>query len=405
MTTLRIAIRNLMRNKRRMLITTCAMAFALFIMIVYKGLYDGFLLEFEHNAVALDLSMIQLHAMDYRSEPSIYKVIPDVESTINKLEKAGFHAAPRLFGFALAAAGNSSAGVTLRGVDIEREKKVTELCNHVSSGSWLSSQDSSGVVIGGKLAKTLGIDLDDEIVIVGQAVDGSLANELYEVRGILKTVSAEIDRAGFFMTDEAYKTLMSFERGAHEIAVHIPDSRALDDAVQEIQRLVPDIEVLNWRELAPELSQMLDVSNVSLILLYVIAYAAIALVTLNAMLMAVFERIREYGIMKAIGVYPRQIWRMVIFEAFAQIILASILGTIAGIPVSLYLENHGINYSAFGDGAAISGVALDPIWTSHVTIETVIEPILFMMGMVLLAVIYPGLKAALIQPIKAIYHR
>ncbi len=405
MTIIRIAIRNLMRNKRRVLITTSAMAFALFIMIIYKGLYDGFLVEFEHNAVSLDLSRAQIHAPEYRAEPSIYTTIKDSEVLIDNLKKAGYSASSRLYGFALAAADNNSAGVTLRGVDIHREKQVTELYKHLKTGKWLSENAASEVVIGGKLARTLGVDLGSEIVIVGQAVDGSIANELYTVRGILKTVSSEIDRGGFFMTGPAFRELMAFENGVHEIAINFPREKPLEDAVLEIREISPDAEVLSWRELAPELSQMFDASNVSMIFMYVISYAAIALVTLNAMLMAVFERIREFGIMKAVGVSPRQIWRMVIIEAFCQVLLACVVGAALGIPVVLYLQTHGINYSAFGDGATISGVALDPIWTSYVTLRTVFEPMIFMAVMVLLAVIYPGLKAALIQPVKAIYHR
>ena len=405
MLTPRIAIRNLFRNKRRTIITTGAMSFALAIMIIYSGLSEGFVRKFEIHAVSLDLSWIQIHAPGYRNDPSIYRKIDNPEQIILKLKAAGFEASPRLYGYALAAAGMSSAGVRLRGVDVARESLVTELYRHVAKGEWLSAEDSNGVVIGRKLAKTLGVSISDEIVILGQAADGSMANDLFKVKGILKTVSEEIDRSGFFMTIPAFRRLLALDQGVHEIVMKPPDDMLLEDAKVLAAGAAPGLEVLDWKQLQPALAQLLQSSDVSLFLLYIIAYAAIGMVILNAMLMAVFERIREFGIMKAIGISPWQIISMIFIETVLQTAMATAIGVGVGLPLSYYLIDHGINLAKFGGGMAIAGIAMDPVWSSHVTVRSVINPILFMMGIVLIAVIYPGIKAAMVRPIKAIYHR
>lgn len=401
----RMSFRNLMRNKRRSIITMAAMAFALSIMIIYSGLTEGFLQKFKENAVSLDMSTIQIHAPDYRGDPSIYKWIDGTDEVVKKLEMAGYSASPRFYGSALAAGKLTSAGVRIRGVDTRREPEVTELFRHVQKGSWLLEGRSREVVIGRKLAKALNVDIGDEIVLLGQAADGSIANDIYRVRGILKTVSEAIDRAGFFMTVPAYRNLLAYDGGAHEIAVRKPDDMSLEEAVSDVAFLVPGEEVLDWKRLVPALSQLLESSDVSMFLLYIIAYAAIGMVTLNAMLMSVFERIREFGIMKAVGVSPFQIAAMIFMESFIQTILAAIIGTALGLPVSLYLRNHGIDLSEFGSSVAISGVAMDPVWETIVTPGTVILPIVFMAGIVIISVIYPGIKAAVVRPVKAIYHR
>jgi len=124
-------------------------------------------------------------------------------------------------------------------------------------------------------------------------------------------------------------------------------------------------------------------------------------------LMSVFERIREFGVMKAIGVTPWQIIMLVFTEAMIQALIASVLAMIFGVGAAFYFQSHGIDLSALlnvSDGANIGGVALDPIWRARITAHSVFTPVVVLVFIIALAVIYPGLKAALIHPVKAIHH-
>jgi ABC-type lipoprotein release transport system permease subunit len=409
MVLIRIAARNLRRNIRRTIITTSAMSFALAVMIFFTGFLDGYLGELEHNITALNLSKIQIHHPDYRDDPSIYNTIDNTPALVEKLEAAGYSVAPRMYSYGLAATGNESAGVIIRGVDTVREPRVTDLFRHVGTGRFLSSEDSisgnRGVVIGRKLARTLHASLGDELVIVSQAADGSIANDLFYVSGILKTVSEPIDRSGFFITDMAFIDLMGTGEDVHEIAIRPPENRDLESATSEVASMAAGMETLHWRELAPDVADILDMSRVSMILLYLIGYAAISLVILNAMLMAVFERIREFGIMKALGVRPGQVWWIINLEALFQTVIAAFAGIALGLPVTLYFSHTGIDLSGISTGIVFSGIALDPVMTPIVSLHTVMHPVIYLAGMVWLAVIYPGLKAAVIRPVKAICHR
>ena len=401
-----IAYRNVFRNWRRTLVTTLAMGFAGFIMILFASLMEGFIKTSEQNAVAMDLGDIQIHALGYRDDPDLYARIMNAENLVKEIQGKGFYATQRLYGFGLAAAGSTSAGIQLRGINLENEATVTQIHNHVMQGEWLSEIDSNGVVIGKKMARTLGVKLGDEVVVLGQASDGSMANDLYIVRGILKSVGESIDRAGFFMLEKSFRELMVLPEGAHEIAIMRPDRNSdLDIASSQIAALAESHEILNWRQLRPTIAKLLEVADIQIMVMILITYVAVVSIVLNAMLMSVFERIRELGIMKAIGVKPLQIITLIFLETMVQVTVASVMALISGFLVTSYFQEHGIDLSSISSGATFSGVAMDPIWYAYITRDALLLPIIMLFLIAAIAVIYPAIKAAVIQPVKAIHHR
>ena len=400
-----MARRNVFRNWRRTLVTTLAMGFAGFIMILFAALMEGLLQTSERNAVSMNLGDIQIHAEGYRDDPDLYKRIENADDLVSQLQQAGFHATSRVYGFGLAAAGSTSSGVQLRGINLTNEATVTQVHKHIMQGNWLVDNDPKGVVIGKKLARTLGVKPGDEIVIIGQAADGSMANDLYTVRGILKSVGEDVDRAGFFMVERSFRELMVLQRGAHEISVMRSDrSDDLEAAAAQVSALALGYETKNWRQLQPVIARILDLADAQTIIMVLITYVAVAMLVLNAMLMSVFERIRELGIMKAMGVTPWQITLLIYAETMIQVTVASVIAFLSGWSLSNYYKVNGIDLSAISSGASFGGVAIDPIWYAHVTTEAVLIPIVFLFIIAVVAVIYPAIKAAVIRPVKAIHY-
>jgi ABC-type lipoprotein release transport system permease subunit len=382
------------------------MGFAGFIMILFATLMAGFIKNSEQNAVAMDLGDIQIHAQGYRDDPDLYTRIMDAETLVKEIQGKGFYATERLYGFGLAAAESTSAGIQLRGVDLKNEATVTQIHQHVMRGDWLSDTEPKGVVIGRKLARTLGVQPGDDIVVLAQAADGSMANDLYVVRGILKSVGEVVDRSGFFMLEKTFRELMVLFEGAHEIAIMRPDRRTHLEAVEsQIAALAEDYETLTWRQLKPTIARLLETANVQIMVMILITYIAVATVVLNAMLMSVFERIRELGIMKAVGVKPFQIIRLIYIETLVQVIVAGTIALVSGWLASAYFQKHGIDLSSVSSGASFGGVALDPVWRSYITGEALAMPIIMLFVIAAIAVIYPAFKAAFIQPVKAIHYR
>jgi len=401
-----LASRNVVRNWRRSLVTTLAMAFAGVIMMLFAALIEGMLLASERNAVAMNLGDLQIHVTGYRDDQDLYKLITDPQSLVTQIQQAGFTASQRLYGFGLAASGSTSAGAQMRGIYPESEATVTQIHQHVSQGQWLNTQYPTGVVLGKKLARTLGVVPGDEVIIVSQASDGAVADALYQVIGVLKAVGDEVDRAGFFMLADTFRELMVIPSGAHEIAIMRQDRSAdLALATETIKQLAVGYETRNWRQLQPVIARILDLADSQTIFMIIITYVAVAMVILNAMLMSVFEHIHEFGVMKAIGVTPWQITQLVFAETLVQVTVAALLALIIGGWSSYYFQQHGIDLTHLASAASIGGIALDPIWYAHTTFKSVMMPIGFLFIIALLSVIYPAIKAALIQPVKAIYYR
>ena len=406
MNLLSLALRNVLRNWHRTLVTTLAMAFAGIIMILFAALMEGLMQASERNAVAMNLGDIQIHASGYRDDPDLYTRIEQPEVLLERLHAAGFHASARLYGFGLAASGSTSAGVQLRGIDPRAEAGVTQVHRHLLQGQWLDSAEPDGVVVGRKLARTLGVVTGDEVVIVSQASDGSIADALFRVRGVLKSVGEGVDRAGFYLLDTAFRELMVLPQGAHEIAVLRADRDTdLDAATAAVAALAPDYETLDWRSLQPVIARILELADAQLVFMLLIVYVAVGMVVLNAMLMSVFERIHEFGVMKAIGVTPWQITALVFMETLVQVSVACLLALGLGWWSAGYFQLNGIDLSGIASAASIGGVALDPVWYARITPDALLLPVGFLLLIALLAVIYPAVKAAVIRPVAAFHYR
>ena len=400
-----LASRNLLRNWQRSLVTTLAMGFAGVIMILFASLMDGMLEASERNATMMNAGELQLHVKTYLDDPDIYTLIRNEKQLLENLSLAGVTASPRLFAFALAAAGSSSAGVQLRGIVPALEAQVTEIHKHLKEGLWLNEITPNGVILGRKLARSLNVNVGDEVILVGQASDGAMANDLFQVRGILKAVADDIDRGGFFMLASSFRDLMVIEEGVHEIAMkRINHSQPLETIKQQVQAVAGPYEVKDWRTLMPVIARILDMADVQTLFMLLITYVAVGMVILNAMLMSVFERIREFGIMKALGVNPWHIVQLIFTEAILQALVASIFALSVGAWLALGLQERGIDFSDMISSTSFAGIALEPVWYASVSVRSLLYPIIFLIVITLLAVIYPAIKAAVIKPVDAIHH-
>jgi ABC-type lipoprotein release transport system permease subunit len=401
-----MATRNVWRHRHRSMVTIFAMGFAGGIMILYAALMEGMLADSERNAISMNSGEIQIHAHGYRKDPDLYKRIENDQQILADLENKGIPASPRLYGFGLVAAGTASAGIQLRGIDIERESKVTQIHKHLIEGSWLTRDKPNQVVIGRRLAHTLGVNIGDEVVIVSQAADGSMANALFYIRGILKSVGEAIDRGGFFMVDDAFRELMVVPHHSHEIVIMHPDEALpMEQKVADVVAVAGDYEIKNWRELMPVIANLLDSADASIIVMILITYVAVAMVVLNAMLMSVFERIREFGVMKALGFSPWKLVSLIFIETQIQVLLATLLMLAIGVPSALYFQTNGIDLSSMSSGISFGGIAMDTIWRAYVSPNSIILPVSLLIIIATLAIIYPAIKAAVIHPVEAINHR
>ncbi len=426
---LKMAWRNVWRNHRRSSITIVAMTLALVAELLYSGLVTGMIHSMEDDATEFDLGDLQVFHEGYLTRPSLYDVVPDAGTLIGKLEEAGYQAAPRLYAGGLGGSGDMSAGVQMVGIDPVRDARTLALSEAMAEGAWLDAADPSGVVVGRGLARTLGLDLGSELLVVSQGADGSIANALYTVRGILMSVAASMDRSSVLMTEDAFRELMVLPEGVHKVIIRRPKDVPLKQAKTQVAALAgmgatdpaegsvavegqaatvetgtDGLDVMTWEEINPFLAQMLAGVSGMVAIVYFIVYLAVAILILNAMLMAVFERIKEFGVLKAIGYSPRQVMIMMILEGLIQASVALVAGLLLAAPGMWWLQNRGVDVGALG-GIQMVGMTMPPIWKAHYTWSTVQVPIIMLFVITFIAVLWPALRAARISPVEAMHHQ
>jgi ABC-type lipoprotein release transport system permease subunit len=238
---------------------------------------------------------------------------------------------------------------------------------------------------------------------VSQGADGSLANDAFHVRGVLKTIADGTDRTAVFMNEGAFRELMVVPEGAHQIIVRRPAHVPLSVAAAEVDRHAAGLDARSWRELMPTIAMMLDSSRSMVFVVFAVVYLAVTILVLNAMLMTVFERIRELGVLKALGFGPGRVLGLILLESGIQTGLAVTVGLVAALPAMHYLSQVGIDVGKLG-GTDMMGLAMPPIWYGVYSSSSVSGPVIMLVVMVLLGVLYPAIKAAWVRPVQAMHH-
>ncbi|MEQ1502795.1 MAG: FtsX-like permease family protein [Myxococcota bacterium] len=408
MSILRLAWRNVWRNARRTGVTIAATTFALWVMVLYSGLVQGFLDQMARDVVDFEVGELQATAPGFDDDPSLYHLLPDADVTA--LEAAGYRASARLVAGALGASGEQSSGIVLRGVDPARERAALRIADRMAEGAWLDPADPRGVVIGRRVAKALGVTVGGEIIALTQGADGSLANELFTVRGVLGSVGDATDRSAVLVPIATLREMLAVPAGAQQIVVRIPTAGGAATTEELVAReaavaaLVPDAQVRSWREILPFVATMLDASAAMIYLVFFLIYVTVGILVLNAMLMAVFERIREFGVMKALGTGPWLVFRVILLEAAIQVGLATALALVLAAPVGVYLVRTGLDLSSMSS-AAVSGVAMPPVWYATFTPQIVATPVIALLGVVAAAVTWPAVRAARLRPLDAMRYQ
>jgi ABC-type lipoprotein release transport system permease subunit len=402
---MRYAWRNLWRNGKRTSVTVAAVALNTAILIVTYALMDGILERSVRNVTNLVAGEVQIHAAGYLADRSLYKSLVDPQAILQALESYNIGAVPRSYGYGLVSCGTKSAGALFWGVEPALEQRFFGLARHIQAGRFLSAAPRREIMLGKKLAHSLNAKVGSEIVVVVQAADGSLGNDLYTVTGIFKTAGDNIDRSGAFLHIADFDELFVLGGRIHEIALNSQGRFSLPELASLAGKIAPGAEVKTWRELLPAFADMVNLSDVSISIFGAIFFLAAGLGVMNTMLMATYERIHEFGVLKALGSTPWRIIRDVTAEALVMSGLATTIGTVIGIAGAYYLQVIGLDTSVFVNGEiSFAGVAFDPVWRASLSLKTVIRPVVIMWFICVVASLYPAAVAARMKVVQAIQH-
>ena len=397
--------RNLWRNPTRTNVTITAVALCIAILIIFQSLIIGLIGKAVYNTTNLVIGEVQIHAAGYLDDRSIYKSLKNVEEIRVVAQENNIGMVERSYGFGLISSGTKSAGTQFWGIDPESELKYFDFANHIDEGNFLTKTSLKKVVLGNKLARSLAAELGTELVIFVQGADGSLGNELFYVTGILGNVADNIDRGAAIILRDDFDILFSTNNFIHEIALN---SKGKLEA-EEIQKLMSvkatGAAVETWKELMPTIAIMTEKMSVFMLTIFSLIFTiAASLGVMNTLVMSTYDRMKEFGIIRAIGATPWLIIRQVSLEAILLTFLASIIGTVIGLSIAIYLQVYGIDISGKGN-LAFGGIVFDPIWRASVSLKSVFLPVVLMMLTSIVASIYPASIAARIKPVEAIHYK
>jgi len=331
----RIGWRNLWRHKRRTLITASAMAFGLGFCLGTVALIDGVYVDLFDLIVGDNLGHAQLHHPEYPKKRGMWETIEDADGVIAELEALPEveRATPRLFGYGLLGFADDSRGTQIIGVDPAREAAMTKLDTKLADGRYLADGAAHEALLGVKLADKLDVTVGDEVVMVTQAADGSTGNDLYTVVGIVETGQVAIDRAGMYLHLADAQELLVLPGQVHEITMVAPDAEGIDAMMAAVTTPAEGRGLLarHWREINPQMAQMMDLSDASSGIMMFFIFGVAALGILNTMLMSVFERTKELGVIRALGLRPFGLFKLVMWETAALTAVACAIGLPLGL--------------------------------------------------------------------------
>jgi putative ABC transport system permease protein len=402
-----MAWRNVWRNKRRSLLTVTAIALGLTFNIFMRGIGDGFHEQMVDNSVRAEIGHIEIHRTGYHSDPGLNKTLPDPQGVARAIQSLpdlrGYSL--RILGGGLASTADNSSGVEILGVDPSQERTVTSIQNAIVQGAYLENTAQRPILVGDKLAEHLKAGLGDKIVLMVQAADGSMGAQLFRIAGIFRSGAPEMDNGVVFILRSDAANLFSMSDGISEAAILLNNSRRVAADLESLKSTLAGqpVEVLPWWQVEPFLQQFITLDDAFFYIIVLILFVVISIGILNTIMMSIFERVREFGVMMALGTKPRQIVRLVVEEACVLGLVGLAAGTLLGAAATLYFARAGINLSSFSAGAAALGITSSRVF-SELTAANLIYSNLAVLAVVLLVSLYPAFHAAALRPVEAIRH-
>lgn len=403
---LRLAIRNLIRNLRRSLITGSAITLGLILLIFAVAGTDGQIEGMIRKGTGALGGHVVVQAPGWQESRDMHGAVPDTPTVEAILGEAVPDAliVKRVFLEGLLTSPHAAVGVGLTGVEPSREAKVNDLVHEVIEGSWLSDDDR-GILLGSGLAESLDVELGDKVVLMIQG-EQDIESRLFRVSGIFETGVTDIDGFSGQITLDAARELLGLGSDATQLSLHFDSADRTIRGTEAARRALDgrSVEVLPWPEALPQLADYVSKEQTDLWIIFPAIWLMVALGIANTMLMSALERTHEFGVMRAIGMSSRQTAALVLTEAAVLGAVAAFLGWVLGWALIAYLAVDGIDLSGVAGSEAVetAGVARDLV------LHPAIDPLKWAglatgaASIAVLAALYPAWSVARLTPVDAL---
>ena len=405
----RIGCLNLNRHRKRTVFTALGLGVGYFAAVFISGWMNGIQAELIENATSLVGGQIEIHSSSYRPERSLYETIGDrsginIEDLLSQVasDPAVIVAAPRVYVGGLIGSGESTSAGILMGIQPDLEITLSRFLDKLVEGR-LPKSGQNEILIGIEMARQLDVLIGNELVVVAPGADGSMGNDLFKVIGFFKTGLSEFDVGVGVMHLEDLQLLASLGRNRiHEIAVSTLSPSLASETAERLRDTLAstesEISVASWTELRPEIVEYVALmSSVHLIVFSIVFFIAIFGVA-NTMLMATFERRREFAVMLALGTNPWKVVLIVVCEAVAIGVLSLLLGTIVTLPLMEWWQNTPLDLSWFYGDLNFLGTLIKPRIRVEYDLGILLQAAAMLLATAVVASIYPAVKAARVPP-------
>ena len=409
-----IAFRNVTRNSKSNRFVIASIALGLASLFWIKCIFIGHNDNMINVATSTFIGGVQIHSREFLQSKSIshHFAYAPVEETLKKTP--GIHWAKRIFFPALLSTSSDSSLGIIYGIEPESESQVTELKKNLKQGNYLSPEPNQSctqkeIYLSERLASKLNVGLQDKIVVMGQAIDGTTGNDLFRVAGLYNSGSSDFDETHSFINFQCAQEIASLPNQTHEIVLksdEIPDQQQqlyLQNQFSANHEL-DHLEVTTWREFIPNLATMVRMNTGVTNMITLVFFLITTLGVVNSMLMSVFERTKEFGILLALGVTPNQIKRVILYESFILAVFSGIIGAIIGFTLVSYHHHYGMDITPFIGKAKNSFVGFRFQTMVYPKLDWKLYFMFFSVEVlfILAAGFYPAMKAARLNPIESI---
>jgi putative ABC transport system permease protein len=404
---IKMAWRNIWRNPRRTILTISAVAFASTLLVFMLSFQLGSYGTMINASVRIHTGHLQVQAKGYQDTKNIRLVVPDpvlIGGILDEVPEVDAYTF-RANAFSLASSKDRTYGIMVIGIDPTKEARVSTLKKLVRQGDFLSEGDTNQALAGELLAKNLQVGLGDELTILGQGRDGSIAATVVRVKGIYKSGMDEFDRSSIHIPLKIFQDVYSMGGAVHEvvaIGLSLKDVSVMKKATQAALRRLDQkhpLVALDWNEIMPGLLQAIKMDLVSGIIFWFILIVVVAFSILNTFLMAIFERTREFGVLMAIGTAPRRLTKVLMIESTVITMIGIGLGIIAGCLITWYFQVHGLDLG--GTSELMSQYGISGRMYPQLSLITALSGPGAVLIITFLTALYPAFKVRRLHPVEA----
>ena len=403
MTYIKLAWRNLWRNKKRTLIAAASVFFAVLLSLLMRSMQTGYYDYMINASVRMYTGYIQIHGKDYWEKKSLDESMMLDKDQLTELKniKGITLTVPRFETYSLISHGNKTKVVQVTGINPQLENELTDLKKKVVSGEYLSDS-SKGIILAQGLAEILKVGVGDSVVIYGQGYHGVTAAAQIPIIGIVKFTLPELNKTFTYLSLPYAQWLFSAPGRLTSLSVMINNPKEIDDIKSETKKIFnAKYEVMDWAELSPELVQSIQMDNASGIIMLGILYIVIAFGIFGTIMMMTAERVKEFGILISVGMKKWKLGLVTLFETLFVSFLGVITGAVVSIPILLYFKANPIPLT--GEYAeAILAFGFEPILPFAVYPGMFFAQIWTVLAIAIVSAIYPIWFIRKLQPVEAL---